>query len=186
MQDPKREIRDVLRGLVDKPSLRKQAEILRYYFTPDCKFYHFYINIGSGVEDLICIYQLAELASNYEDVDIYKVLYDEVENALAVHCVVYVRPWGYFLRKIAFDIFVLLELEDWPTEDGKVVKKIRVQRDYFERAPFIVAIPIIGDIYASQTLRFLIGLLQARLFMLMRLIFMIFLPKHIAQGLLGL
>ncbi|KAJ7560503.1 hypothetical protein O6H91_04G132700 [Diphasiastrum complanatum] len=186
MQDPKREILDVLRGLVDKPSLRKQAEILRYYFTPDCKFYHFYINIGSGVEDLICIYQLAELLFNYDGVDVYKVLYEEAENAMAVHCVVYIRPWSKLLRKVELDIFVLLELEDWLNEDGKVVKKIRVQRDYFERAPFILAIPIIGDIYASQTLRFLIGLFQARLFMLMRLIFMIFLPKHIAQGLLGL
>lgn len=40
---------------------------------------------------------------------------------------------------------------------GKRVKKVKVQRDYFIRWPLLQAVPIIGDSYDSDKLRFLIG-----------------------------
>lgn len=37
------------------------------------------------------------------------------------------------------------------------VKKIKVQRDWFEFSPIIRVIPFVGDIYANHQLRFAVG-----------------------------
>jgi len=48
-------------------------------------------------------------------------------------------------------------------QNGKTVKKIRVQRDYFIRSPIVQLIPIVGELYNSDWLRFLLGNTQALL-----------------------
>ena len=65
MQDPKQEVGGVIRALVDKPTLKRQKETLETYFTEDVKFFHFYINLDTGLRALIAIYQMAELLLNY-------------------------------------------------------------------------------------------------------------------------
>ena len=57
MEDPKIEIIDVVRALVTQPTLQKQADTLRKYFSPDVRFYHYYIDT-LGIEDLIAVYQV--------------------------------------------------------------------------------------------------------------------------------
>lgn len=44
------------------------------------------------------------------------------------------------------------------------MKKIKVQRDYFQRSPLLSNFPIFGRIYDSDRLRTLIGTLQATTF----------------------
>ena len=58
MEDPKREIVDVVRALVTQPTLQQQADTLRKYFSPDVRFYHYYIDT-LGLEDLIAVYQVS-------------------------------------------------------------------------------------------------------------------------------
>lgn len=48
----------------------------------------------------------------------------------------------------------------------KTVKKIKVQRDYFEFSPFLRVIPVVGDIYANQNLRFFLGAIEANMFLI--------------------
>ena len=57
MEDPKKEIIDVVRALVTQPTLQQQADTLRTYFSPDVRFYHYFIDTV-GVEDLIAVYQV--------------------------------------------------------------------------------------------------------------------------------
>ena len=57
MEDTKKEIVDIVRALVTKPTLQHQADTLRKYFSPDVKFYHYYIDT-IGIEDLIAVYQV--------------------------------------------------------------------------------------------------------------------------------
>jgi hypothetical protein len=112
MEDPRREIEDVVRGLVEKPTLRRQAAVLRKYFTPDVQFYHLYINTNGGLRDLIAIYQFAELAVNYQRVVFHRILYDESENCLSVEMTVDTRPWFRLGAIVPLKLFTLLELED--------------------------------------------------------------------------
>ena len=65
MEDPLNEMEGVVRGCVDKPTLRRQAQTLKKYFTEDVKFYHFYINLNTGLRSVIAIYQMAQLMLNY-------------------------------------------------------------------------------------------------------------------------
>jgi hypothetical protein len=112
MEDPRMEIEDVVRGLVEKPTLRRQAAVLRKYFTPDVQFYHLYINTNGGLRDLIAIYQFAELAVNYQRVVFDRILYDESENCLSVEMTVDTRPWFRLGAIVPLKLFTLLELED--------------------------------------------------------------------------
>jgi hypothetical protein len=73
MQNPATEIEDVVRGLMEKPTLERQAAVLRRYFTEDVEFTHFHINTTGGVQDLIAIYQMAELLVNYQGVEFQKI-----------------------------------------------------------------------------------------------------------------
>lgn len=53
-------------------------------------------------------------------------------------------------------------------QGGKTVKKIKVQRDYFQRSPLLLMIPVFWRIYDSDTIRTLIGSLQATTFDVLR------------------
>lgn len=111
MEDPVREIADVVRGLVEKPTLKRQAAVLQKYFTRDVQFYHFYINTNGGLKDLTAIYQMAELIVNYQGVEFQKIMYDEAANAMALRMSVFTRPWG-ILPLTTLKFFTMLELQD--------------------------------------------------------------------------
>jgi len=160
MEDPASEVEGVVRALVDKPTLQRQAETLHKFFTPNVAFYHLYINTSLGLENLLAIYQIAQLFLNYSGVDFHNVVYDEERDSIAVRMTVYIRPWVQLWRTTPLQFFTLLELED-VIVNGKKVKKIRVQRDYFIRSPIVQLIPIVGEIYNSDSLRFLLGNAQS-------------------------
>jgi nucleoid-associated protein YejK len=115
MQDPAKEIEGVVRGLVEKPTLERQAAVLRKYFTEDVEFTHFYINSTGGVKDLIAIYQMAQLFVHYQSVEFQAIVYYKSANALTVRMTVYVRFLG-FLPVTNLKLLTLLELEDHKTE----------------------------------------------------------------------
>ncbi|CAM6051251.1 unnamed protein product [Sphagnum compactum] len=186
MEDPRTDIEYVVRGLVEKPTLRRQAAVLRKYFTPDVQFYHFYINTNGGLRDLIAIYQFAELAVNYQGVVFHRILYDDTQNSLALEMTVDTRPWLSLGATVSLKFFTLLQLEDWRVEGGKTVKKIKVQKDYFLRAPTLQFIPIFGRIYDSDTIRFILGWMLATFFEFARTLFLIFCPATLWHGLIGL
>eukprot|EP00850_Spirogloea_muscicola_P004352 SM000018S03717 [mRNA] locus=s18:1102258:1103507:+ [translate_table: standard] len=194
MQDPKREIVDVVRGLVTRPSLQQQADIIRRYFAPDVSFSHYYISIGRSAADLTAIYQFANLAVRYQRVEFEQVLYDAEADAITLHMKVYVRPWHFFWRESILEFLCLLELEDFtpPQEDGagagrppKTLKRIKRQHDYFQRGPILVLTPVIGPIYASQSMRLVIGHMQAFFLRLLRNLVCMLLPDSISHGLGG-
>ncbi|KAI5062992.1 hypothetical protein GOP47_0021539 [Adiantum capillus-veneris] len=143
--------------LVSRPHLRQQAEALRAFSTPDMSLYYYYLNIGGNRKDVTAIYQLAEILYNYQAVQFHDIVYDESENALAVYMTVYVRPWFALYRENKFVFFTLIELEDRVNEDCKVVKLIKVQRDYLDRSPTFSIIPFAGWIYNSIWLRVIVG-----------------------------
>lgn len=62
-------------------------------------------------------------------------------------------------------------------QNGKTVKKIRVQRDYFIRSPLVQYIPIVGEIYNSDTIRFVLGNTQALIVQFFLWLFALFLPS---------
>lgn len=111
MQNPVKEIEEVVRGLVEKPTLKRQAAVLDKYFTQDVEFYHFYINTKGGVKDLTAIYQMAELIVNYQSVEFENIVYDRKENALVLRMTVYVRPFRVF-PLTALKFLTLLQLQD--------------------------------------------------------------------------
>lgn len=115
MQDPEKEIKHVVRGLVEKPTLERQAAVLKKYFTEDVVFTHFLINSTGGLKDLSAIYQMAELIANYQSVEFQKIVYDERANAITLRMSVYVRPF-FFLPQVALKFLTLLELEDHERE----------------------------------------------------------------------
>eukprot|EP00850_Spirogloea_muscicola_P004620 SM000020S05970 [mRNA] locus=s20:111573:112827:- [translate_table: standard] len=238
MQDPKREIVDVVRGLVTRPSLQQQADIIRRFFAPDVSFSHYYISIGRSAADLTAIYQFANLAVRYQRVEFEQVLYDAEADAITLHMKVYVRPWHFFWRESILEFLCLLELEDFTPpqvggalcalppplghalascstltaacpsrpsscgtdgprcacwqEDGagagrpqKTLKRIKRQHDYFQRGPILVLTPVIGPIYASQSMRLVIGHMQAFFLRLLRNLVCMLLPDSISHGLGG-
>lgn len=65
MEDPANEVEGLVRALVDEPTLQRQAQTLRKFFTNDVEFYHFYINTNCGLRALIAIYQMSHLFLNY-------------------------------------------------------------------------------------------------------------------------
>lgn len=66
------------------------------------------------------------------------------------------------------------------------MKKIKVQKDYFQRAPTLQFIPIFGRIYDSDTIRFILGWMLATFFEFARTLFLIFCPATLWHGLIGL
>nr|XP_024366430.1 uncharacterized protein LOC112277867 isoform X1 [Physcomitrium patens] len=198
MEDPANEVEGVVRLLVDKPTLLRQAETLKKYFTNDVEFYHLYLNTNCGLRALIAIYQLGQLFLNYSGVDFHNIVYDEVRNSLAVRMTVYIRPWLLLWRTINLELFALLELEDvivplseidqsgifW--QKGQTVKKVKVQRDYFQRDPLVQFIPVIGQIYNSNTLRLIIGNTQALLFQIFQWVITLLLPPKLWHRWFGL
>ncbi len=66
------------------------------------------------------------------------------------------------------------------------MKKIKVQKDYFLRAPTLQLIPILGQIYDSDTIRFILGWMLATFFVFARTLFLIFCPATLWHGLIGL
>nr|XP_024366431.1 uncharacterized protein LOC112277867 isoform X2 [Physcomitrium patens] len=185
MEDPANEVEGVVRLLVDKPTLLRQAETLKKYFTNDVEFYHLYLNTNCGLRALIAIYQLGQLFLNYSGVDFHNIVYDEVRNSLAVRMTVYIRPWLLLWRTINLELFALLELEDVIVK-GQTVKKVKVQRDYFQRDPLVQFIPVIGQIYNSNTLRLIIGNTQALLFQIFQWVITLLLPPKLWHRWFGL
>jgi len=200
MENPKEDVLNVVRTLVTKPTLAGQAETIRRFFSPDVRFYHYYIDTV-GREELIAIYQFAELVVSYQRVVFDHVAYDEDSDLVVLHMRVYVRPMMRFWIETYFEFITMLELEDVPTENGNArgfvaavaetltprrpLKRIKVQRDYFERQPILVALPIIGDIYKSEELRFIVGRFQANAFLLVREFVRSFVPWPIIRTVLS-
>jgi hypothetical protein len=113
MEDPRKEAKGIVRALVDHPTLKRQEDTLRQYFTSDVQFYHPYIAINRGIEALIAIYNYAQLNLNYSGVDFHKVVYDEVSNCIDVRMDVYIKPWVFLrLRTTPLRFNTLLELTD--------------------------------------------------------------------------
>lgn len=112
MEDPENEVKLLVRGLVDKPTLRRQGEVLKKYFTPDVEFYHMHLNTNTGLKALIAIYQMANFFLNYSGVEFHTIVYDEPHNYIAVRMTVRIRPWLLLWRTIPLKMFALLELQD--------------------------------------------------------------------------
>ncbi|KAI5062999.1 hypothetical protein GOP47_0021546 [Adiantum capillus-veneris] len=179
MEDPREDVKTVIQQLVCRPTLQQQAEALRTYFTPDVQFYHFYINIAGGRRDLTAIYQMAEFLFNYQAVKFHDIVYDEFANAVAVNMTVYIRPWlAFYTEHHNLVFFILLELENHIREDGKKVKLIKVQRDFFERSPSFLLLPFIGRAYNSVWLRVLLGHAIVIFVRSLRFVASVFFPDH--------
>lgn len=187
MEDPRNEIADIVRALVTRPSLEQQASVLQKYFSPKVKFFHYYIDT-LGLDDLTAIYQFAETVLNYQRVVFKQISYDEKTDIITLHMSVYVKPFIRFWTEAELEFLTLLELEDYevhPEQEERVNlidgfltavtpkaavtrKRIKVQRDYFERQPALLILPVIGDIYNSHELRFFLGFIQAFAFKAIR------------------
>ncbi|KAH7297065.1 hypothetical protein KP509_26G051400 [Ceratopteris richardii] len=153
MENPKEDVKKVIEQLVCRPTLTSQAETLRTYFTSDVNFFHLYINIAGGRSDLTAIYQMAQIVFNYQAVQFHDIVYDEAANAISVHMTVYICPWQSLGREHGIVFFTLLELVDHTLEDGRKVKLIKIQRDFFDRSITLTVLPIIGLVYNSTKLR---------------------------------
>ncbi|KAH8937898.1 hypothetical protein BDL97_16G054200 [Sphagnum fallax] len=170
MEDPRNEIRDVVLGLTDHPSLEGQAAVLQKYFTQDVEFYNVWLN-AKGLANLICIYNMGEVFLNYVGCEFQNIAYDETNNNLSVCVCVFIRPRAFLSLHLAYLRFnVHLELED-VVKSGRTVKKIKVERDYFIRSPTLEIIPIIGKIHDSDNIRFFLGHLVAGAWMVATWIF---------------
>ncbi|CAI7738710.1 unnamed protein product [Closterium sp. NIES-54] len=58
MEDPRRDAVVVIGALVTRPTLQRQAEVIRRCFSPRVHFTHFLVDVASGAADLTCIYQV--------------------------------------------------------------------------------------------------------------------------------
>ncbi|CAI5993935.1 unnamed protein product [Closterium sp. NIES-65] len=114
MEDPRRDAVAVIGALVTRPTLRRQAEVIRRCFSPRVRFTHFLVDVASGAADLTCIYQMAHVVLQYQGVRVHRVLYDPVEDALTLYVTVFTRPLFKLGCLAHFDLCVLLELEDIP------------------------------------------------------------------------
>ncbi|CAI5993929.1 unnamed protein product [Closterium sp. NIES-65] len=311
MEDPRRDAVAVIGALVTRPTLRRQAEVIRRCFSPRVRFTHFLVDVASGAADLTCIYQtrgegaserreveqvgdagrgergegkgeggegkgeegegkgvrregrrgrrvgvldMAHVVLQYQGVRVHRVLYDPVEDALSLYVTVFTRPLFKLGFLAHFDLCVLLELEDIPleeyplhgltplplppTKEGRTLepsaatpsaipptpatagsasaseaggssqfageegrgaartaaalpaavrqlKRVKFQRDFFQRNPVISHLPFIGDIYNAHLPRLLVGEAQARLFKALRFLLSLLLLREDARGLLG-
>ncbi|KAH7435666.1 hypothetical protein KP509_06G074500 [Ceratopteris richardii] len=153
MENPKEDVKKVIQQLVCRPTLTSQAEVVRTYFTSDAKFFHFYVTVAGGRNDLTAIYQMAEIFGNYQAVQFHGIVYDEAANAMSVHMTVYACPWQSLRREHGIVFFTLLELVDRMLQDGRNVKLIKIQRDFIDRSVTLAVLPIIGLVYNSTKLR---------------------------------
>eukprot|EP00897_Mesotaenium_endlicherianum_P010305 jgi/Mesen1/9302/ME000060S08739 len=186
MENPREDLKGVVSALVTKPSLRKQAEVIHRYFTEDCTFCHYILELGHGRKDLTAIYQLGELMVNYQGVDFHSVTYDEDKLEAALQMTVHVKPWFrlFFAGKLEF--LVLLKLREVDAEHetltangtsssrraaGKKLYQIAEQYDYFLR---------------SHTLRYALGTMQAYSFRMLRNVVMRFCPAQMTEATQGL
>ncbi|EFJ30391.1 hypothetical protein SELMODRAFT_440311 [Selaginella moellendorffii] len=167
MENPAKEVPKVIEGLVGRPSLAQQRQILHRYFAPDCEFYHIYINTR-GLEDLSSMYQFAETMFNYQGVKFHTVAYDAAQEVVAVRMTVRIRPWIRLGTPVDLEFFTMLELEKFQDEDGRELKRIKVQRDFFQRSPLLQAIPFFGEIYSWNLWRDLLGRVDAAFFRLVQ------------------
>lgn len=173
----------MIRALVCKPTLERQEEVLRRYFTPDVQFFHFNID-NKGLANLIASYQMTELLVNYQDVTFHHIAYDEGQHILAVHMTVQVRALPKFFVKDSLRFHMLLELEQRQDPvDGRNKHYIRVQRDFFVRDPLVQLLPVIGTVYNSGKLRLLLGRSYAALFRGLRFIYCSALPTRLQKSL---
>ncbi|CAI5505209.1 unnamed protein product, partial [Closterium sp. Naga37s-1] len=117
MEDPRRDAVAVIGALVTRPTLQRQAEVIRRCFSPRVRFTHFLVDVATGAADLTCIYQMAHVVLQYQGVRVHRVLYDPVEDALTLYVTVFTRPLFKLGFLAHFDLCVLLELEDIPLED---------------------------------------------------------------------
>lgn len=197
MEDPKRDCIKVVKALCDHPSLIRQAAAIRKYFTPDAAFYHYAINAGGqpddGYDDIISIYQFAHVIKGYHKVELLHVAYDPEPDIVILRMNLALRPTFRLGWPGRIHILVQLELADYITEEldgGKLrekrVKRVKVQRDFFQRDPIIGLLPIIGDIYLSNTLRFVLGRIHATFVYWGRVFISLFLPADLSQGIFGL
>ncbi|KAL3694825.1 hypothetical protein R1sor_008476 [Riccia sorocarpa] len=160
MEDPVREAIPVLKKLVNRPTYKSLADTLRQYFTEDVAFYHIYGNVrpSKGLSVYIPVFQLMLLLVNYQDVEVHDLVYDEKKNLMVIRMTVRTKPWIFRWRTLNLTLLTELEFRDTVDENsGKVLKKIKVQRDYFLRSPLLQLIPVVGDLYDSDKLWYIVG-----------------------------
>lgn len=138
------------------------------------------------------MYQFADLIFRYDHVEIRSAVYDPEPDVAGLRVDIYVRPILRFGFKGLIKLFVFLELEDFhvDVQEGdnmkrKTLKKIKIQRDYFFRDPITCMLPIIGDIYLSDTLRFFLGRTQATIIRMVRMLAGQILPSDVGAGFFG-
>ncbi|KAL3694826.1 hypothetical protein R1sor_008477 [Riccia sorocarpa] len=157
MEDPEREVTLMWKKLFRRPTFEGMGDTLRQYFTEDVAYYHELIYVGpkAGIRKYTLFFQFMLFFMNYQDVLIHDVVYDKKENLMAIRMTVRANPWIFLWRTNNMKFLTELEFRDVKDENtGKVLKKIKVQRDYYIRAPGVQLIPIIGEIYDSDQLRY--------------------------------
>ncbi|GJP49847.1 hypothetical protein CLOM_g9007 [Closterium sp. NIES-68] len=58
MEDPRHDAARVISALVTRPTLRRQAEVIRRCISSRVRFTHFLVDVASGAADLTAIYQV--------------------------------------------------------------------------------------------------------------------------------
>ncbi|KAL3676641.1 hypothetical protein R1sor_026589 [Riccia sorocarpa] len=157
MEDPEREVPLMWKKLFRRPTFKGMGDTLRQYFTEDVAYYHelIYVAPKGGIRKYTLFFQFMLFFMNYQDVLIHDVVYDNKENLMAIRMTVRANPWIFLWRTNNIKFLTELEFRDVKDENtGKVLKKIKVQRDYYIRAPGVQLIPIIGEIYDSDQLRY--------------------------------
>ncbi|KAL3694824.1 hypothetical protein R1sor_008475 [Riccia sorocarpa] len=160
MEDPEREVPLVLKKLLRRPTFESMADTIRQYFTEDIAFYHLYANVAPtvGISVYTLLFQFMVFFINYQEPLVHDMVYDEKKNMMAVRMTVRTNPWIFLWRTVNLQFLIEFEFRDVIDENtGKVLKKIKVQRDYFIRSPIVQLIPIIGNIYDSERLRYIVG-----------------------------
>ncbi|KAH7404562.1 hypothetical protein KP509_15G032100 [Ceratopteris richardii] len=177
MEDPKEDIKKVIKELICRPSFADQAHTIRTYCTRDVYLYYYYLDVGDR-KDFIAVYQLGNLLFNYQAVKFHDVIYDEPTNSLVVHMTLYVRPWSALYREHYFVFFTFFQLENFVQKDGKVVKLIKIQRDFFDRTPTSALVPLLGLFYNSIWLRVVFGHVIVLIVRSLRSAVRLFYPQH--------
>ncbi|KAL3694827.1 hypothetical protein R1sor_008478 [Riccia sorocarpa] len=160
MEDPEREAPLMFKTLLTRPTFKVMGDTIRKYFTEDVAFHHFLIAVtpSAGIRVYTLTFQLALFFINYQSVLIRDVIWDEKKNLIAIRMDIKTNPWIMLWRTLNLHILLELEFRDVKDENtGKVLKKVKVHRDYFLWSPIIEAIPIIGDIYDSEKPRYIVA-----------------------------
>ncbi|KAG6541267.1 hypothetical protein Mapa_017318 [Marchantia paleacea] len=180
MENPGEEVADVVRALVKKPTFKQQADVIRQYFTPDATFFHVYVNVYKGHAPVTAIYQYGMFVANYQDVIIRSVIYDAKVNCVGVRMTVICKPWLLLWRSLNLELFTHLELNDsQDVKSGKTIKRIKTQKDYFLRDPLIQLIPIVGPLYDSDSVKFVLGGILTQAFRTVQSAYFMVVPKSV-------